>query len=105
MTVILNFGNALTEKQQREVEKFTGRAISGIRAVPIPIISFKDQSLFDQLVQILDRVGFSESEWKAGNYILNLSGGHISTALVLALVLEMHDRSGGYIPKVICLGE
>jgi hypothetical protein len=104
MMIVLNFGNVLTEKQRLAVEKFTGSTISDIRAVRIPIISVRDLSLFDQVVQILDRVGFSPEEWRAGGYILNLPGAsHIPTALVLALVLEMCDRGGGYLPRVICL--
>ncbi|KKC28651.1 CRISPR-associated protein Csx15 [Caldanaerobacter subterraneus] len=94
---LINFSHPLTENQIQKLEEKLGQKIE--RVVEIDAYIDQQKSLIPQIVELVDRVGFTPHEWQTVPFILNPPSLSISAVTLLA---EVHGRCG-YFPPVLRL--
>ena len=94
---LINFSHPLTENQIQKLEEKLGQKIE--RVVEIDAYIDQQKPLIPQIVELVDRVGFTSHEWQTVPFILNPPSLSISAVTLLA---ELHGRCG-YFPPVLRL--
>ncbi|MGB9780808.1 CRISPR-associated protein Csx15 [Caldanaerobacter sp.] len=94
---LINFAHPLTQEQIQKVEEKLGQKIEKIIEIDAQID--QKRPLVPQIVELVDRVGFTPHDWQTLPFILNPPSLSISAVTLLA---EVHGRCG-YFPPVLRL--
>ncbi len=93
--LVLNFSHPLTGEQRAKIEELAGTPVEEVRTIAVQIE--QEQSLEEQMVAIVDRVGLSSEEWQTRSLVINPPG-YAPAAFVL--LAELHGRMGHF-PVVV----
>jgi len=94
---LINFAHPLTQEQIQKIEEKMERKIEKIIEIDAQID--QKEPLVPQIVELVDRVGFTPYDWQTLPFILNPPSLSISAVTLLA---EVHGRCG-YFPPVLRL--
>lgn len=94
---LLNFSHPITEEQKRQVEAITGQPI--LRIIEIPVQFDPMRPFHEQVLELLERVELTPTEWQTTPLLINLPSLNVIAAVLLA---ELHGRMG-YFPTILRL--
>ncbi|NNG65740.1 CRISPR-associated protein Csx15 [Caldanaerobacter subterraneus] len=94
---LINFAHPLTQEQIQKLKEELGQKIE--RIIEIDAQIDQQKQLIPQIVELVDKVGFTSHEWQTVPFILNPPSLSISAVTLLA---EVHGRCG-YFPPVLRL--
>lgn len=95
--VLVNFAHPLTEEQLHQLEALTGRKVERVIAIDAQIDP--QEPLAQQVVRMVDQVGFTAEEWQTLPLLIVLPSLNYSAGVLLA---ELHGRMG-YFPSIVRL--
>ena len=95
--VIINFSHPLTDKHIEQIKTFTGRNIERVIEINSQINSQKP--LVPQVVELVERAGFSPAEWQTLPLLINPPSLNF---IAVALMAHLHGRCG-YFPDALRL--
>lgn len=95
--VLVNFAHPLTEEQLYQLEALTGRKVERVIAIDAQIDP--QEPLAQQVVRMVDQVGFTAKEWQTLPLLIVLPSLNYSAGVLLA---ELHGRMG-YFPSIVRL--
>ncbi|MCS6964413.1 MAG: CRISPR-associated protein Csx15 [Bellilinea sp.] len=95
--VLVNFAHPLTEEQLHQLEALTGRKVERVIAIDAQIDP--QEPLAQQVVRMVDQVGFTAKEWQTLPLLIVLPSLNYSAGVLLA---ELHGRMG-YFPSIVRL--
>lgn len=95
--ILINFAHAITPEQQAQVERLVGREVG--RLVEVGVRMENGQPFEEQIVGLIEGLGFSQTEWETMALVVNLPGYAPAAACLLA---ELHGRMGHF-PSVVRL--
>lgn len=90
--LLLNFSHLLTAEHVRQIETLTGRMVE--RVIEVQSQIDPQQSLAQQVTDLVDRAGLSPAEWQTLPLLVNPSSLNF---IAVALLAELHGRCG-YFP-------
>ncbi|MCS6923099.1 MAG: CRISPR-associated protein Csx15, partial [Fimbriimonadales bacterium] len=91
------FAHPITEEQKAQIQQLTGQPIQ--RIIELPVQFDHARGFHEQVLELLERVELSASEWQTTPLIVNLPSLSVIAATLLA---ELHGRMG-YFPPVVRL--
>lgn len=91
----LNFAHPITDEQKAQIEQLIGHPIQ--RIIEIPVQFDHARGFHEQVLELLERVGLSATEWQTTPLLVNLPSLSVIAATLLA---ELHGRMG-YFPAVV----
>lgn len=95
--LIINFSHPLTGQQKETIETVTGQTISTVHEVPVQLDHGKP--FVPQVVELVDSIPLSPTEWQTEPILVNLPGLSIAAGVVTA---DLHGRMG-YFPACLRL--
>lgn len=95
--MIVNFSHPLTAEHLAQLEALTNQPIE--RVLDIPTHFDLAQSFVQQVIALVDRVGFTSAEWQTLPLLVNLPSLNFAAAVLLT---ELHGRMG-YFPPILRL--
>ncbi|HXF69998.1 MAG TPA: CRISPR-associated protein Csx15 [Thermoflexus sp.] len=93
--IVLNFSHPLTSEQLAQLEALTGRPVE--RVVEIPTHLDNKRPFGPQIVELVDRVGLSPTEWQVTPILVIPPALNFAAVLLIA---ELHGRMGYFPPCV-----
>lgn len=94
---LLNFAHPITDEQKAQIEALTGQRIERILELPVQFDPMRP--FHQQVLELLERVGLSATEWQTTPLLINLPSLNVIAAILLA---ELHGRMG-YFPAIVRL--
>ncbi|MDW8106645.1 MAG: CRISPR-associated protein Csx15 [Armatimonadota bacterium] len=94
---LLNFAHPITDEQKAQIERLVGQPIQ--RVIELPVQFDHARGFHEQVLELLERVGLSATEWQTTPLLVNLPSLSVIAATLLA---ELHGRMG-YFPPVVRL--
>jgi len=91
--ILLNLSHPLTPDQLAQVEKLSGKKID--KVIDVPVHFDADKPYAEQIVALVDGIGFTPQQWQTEPVLLNLPSFNFITAALLA---ELHGRMGYFPP-------
>ncbi|MFN3928220.1 MAG: CRISPR-associated protein Csx15 [Thermoflexus sp.] len=93
--IVLNFSHPLTPEHLAQLEELTGQRIE--RVVEIPTHLDTQRPFGPQIVELVDRVGLSPTEWQTMPLLIVPPALNFAAVLLIA---ELHGRMGYFPPCV-----
>lgn len=90
---ILNFSHPLTAAQLEQIEALSGKKIARVVDVPVHFDAAKPYP--EQIVTLVDGVGFTPQQWQNEPILLNPPSFNF---IAVALLAELHGRMGYFPP-------
>lgn len=94
---LLNFSHPITDEQRAQIEAITGKAVE--RLIEIPVQFDHARPFHEQVLELLQQVELTPSEWQTQLILINLPSLNVIAAILLA---ELHGRMG-YFPPILRL--
>ncbi|MCS6918579.1 MAG: CRISPR-associated protein Csx15 [Fimbriimonadales bacterium] len=95
--ILLNFAHPITETQKAQIEQIAGQQVQ--RIIEIPVQFEHARGFHDQVLELLQQVELTPSEWQTQPILINLPSLSVIAGVLLA---ELHGRMG-YFPPVLRL--
>ena len=95
--ILLNFSHPLSAAQRAQIEALTWQTIDDVIDLPVQLNVW--QPFEPQLIELLQHVPLSSSEWQELPIIVNLPGLSVAAGVLLA---ALHGRMG-YFPTIVRL--
>lgn len=95
--ILLNFAHPITDAQKAQIEAIAGQRVE--RVLELPVQFDPARPFHPQVLELLDHVGLSATEWQTTPILINLPSMNVIAAILLA---ELHGRMG-YFPAILRL--
>lgn len=92
---VINFSHPLTAEQKNKIEELSHEPIDELVEI-MAQFDFK-QPFDDQIIALLDRVGWGYEAWQTNNFIVNLPALSAGAGIMMR---QLHQRCG-YHPAII----
>jgi hypothetical protein len=91
--LLLNFSHPLTPEHLAQVEKLSGKKITGVKNIPVHFDAAKPYP--EQITALVDGIGITPQQWQNEPILLNPPSFNF---IAIALLAELHGRMGYFPP-------